>query len=269
MTEKNLFFFLGGHDGEMVFITQALKRAGASLGDYSLIWGAKASSYKTCFAMLSQMEEKLTPVLVELEVDCDLPEGTIVIDHHGARADEPASILQVLKLLGVKPTRWHLLAAANDSRWFPGLLGEVAVPGIGYLTPPATPEEIEQIRLLERVAQGITVEQELEAETAVSKQDGHVKDIRVIKMSHNKTSPVGDRLALEAIRRGESIPQYVVFSDDGEVNFSGHGKIATALNEKFPGGWSGGDLGNAEGVAFWGSSTCSQNEVIRFLLTVA
>ena len=83
-------------------------------------------------------------------------------------------------------------------------------------------------------------------------------------MGHSKTTPVGDRLAMTAIQLGESIPDYLVFSKDGEVNFSGRGDIAQALHEKFD-GWSGGlGLGKVDSTAYWGGYP-SHDEVVQFL----
>ena len=84
-----------------------------------------------------------------------------------------------------------------------------------------------------------------------------IGNIRVVRMSHSKTGLIGDRLAIAAIDAGASspadFPAYVVFSDDGEVNFSGDGKLATLLHATFDGGWAGGaGLGKAGGTAFWG-----------------
>jgi len=233
-------FFLGGRDAEMVRIAEILTEAGHEFGDAGLGWGAKASQYGEEFARAVRFG--FTPVLVELEVDCPVPQGTVEINHHEARSGEPASLLQVLTLLGVPTTRWDELIAANDAGWFPGL------QAIG-----ATTEEMAAVRAADRSAQGITPEQEAEAERALSTPVEKIGYIRVIRMSHSKTGPVGDRLAIEAIAAGRSIPSYVVLSGDGEVNFSGRGDVAQALHEKFAGGWAGGaGLGKADGTAYWG-----------------
>jgi len=219
--------------------------------DAGLGWGAKASAYGEEIAEAANAGK--TPVLVELEVDIDLPEGAVVVDHHGDLSGEPPAILQVLDLLGLEPSRWDLLVAANDAGWFPGLMGEAEIPGMGRLSPPATAEEMAQVRAADRAAQGITPEQEAEAERALATPTEYIGPVRVIRMGHSKTGPIGDRLAIAALTAGEEIPQYVVFSGDGEVNFSGDGAICTALHEEFSGGWAGGaGLGKEGQTAFWG-----------------
>jgi hypothetical protein len=233
-------FFLGGDDAEMRRIAEVLSGACTPWADARLAWGAKASAYGDEVSQAAS--NGYAPVLVELEVNCKVPKGTIVIDHHGDRAAEPASILQVLSLLGRRPTRWDLVIAANDSGWFPGLVA------MG-----ATPEEMAAVRAAERFAQGITPEQEREAERALAEPAEFIGSVRVVRMAHSKCATVGDRLAIAAIAAGQPIPPYVVFSGDGEVNFSGPGDLAQALHQEFPGGWAGGSgLGDANGVAFWG-----------------
>lgn len=249
--KKLFWFFLGGYDTEMVRILEVLVAENQKFTDKKLSWGAKASHYGD--EIVAVAKAGFTPVLVELESDCDLPEGTVVVDHHGTRSGEPASIMQVLHLLGCAPTRWDEVVAANDSGWWPGLIA------IG-----ATAEEMKKVRGGDRSAQGISPEMEAEAERALAAPVKKIGGVRVIRMSHSKTAPVGDRLAIAAIAAGEAIPQFIVFSGDGEVNFSGRGDIAQALHEKFQ-GWSGGSgLGKADGTAFWGGYL-NHEEVEEFL----
>ena len=248
---KKIFFFLGGADAEMSRIREILENENVRFANAHLGWGAKASAYDSQIAEAA--EAGFTPVLVELEVDCDLPETAVVIDHHGKRANEPASLLQVLALLGREPTRWDRIVAANDAGWFPGL------QAMG-----ATPEEMMTVRLADRQAQGITPELEAEAERALSAPEKWIGNIRVMRMTHSKTTPLGDRLAVEAISAGEPIPSYLVLSGDGEVNFSGDGALCTKLQKKFE-GWSGGaGLGQAGETAFWGGYP-PHEQVLAFL----
>jgi len=246
---KNLVFFLGGADAEMVQIEKRLAEAGASFITKGLGWGAHASAYATEIVQASA--EDKTIVLVELDnmsapktewspekVAVVLPEGTIVVDHHGERAGEPASILQVLNLLGIEPTRLDLLIAANDSGFIPAMIA------MG-----ATPEEVAKVRLADRNAQGITPEMEAEAVRAISQAETSGR-LTVAHMSHSKTATVTDRLHKGA--GGAGYDQLLVVSGDGEKNFFGDGKLCADLKEKFE-GWNGGSgLGTEGGNAFWG-----------------
>ncbi len=248
---ENYVFFLGGADTEMSRISDVLAETGCEVRDANLGWGARASAYgEDDFAAVAA--EGKTPVLIELEIDCKLPEMAIVVDHHNERADEPPAILQVLNLISIAPTRLDYLVAANDAGWFPGLVGDADIPGMGRLEPPATEKEMKLVRGGDYTLQGITNEMLVEIDRALDAPVEMIGPVRVIRMSHSKTGPIGDALAIPAFAKGELVPQYIVFSEDGEINFSGDGALCTALHEKFE-GWSGGaGLGKAGETAFWG-----------------
>jgi len=238
-------FYLGGTDAEMRRIGEVLAESGIDFVDAGLGWGAKASAYGTT-AFVAAVEDGFVPVLVELDLDCDLPEGTVVVDHHGERSAEPASILQVLSLLGLTSSRWDEVVAANDAGWWPGLIA------LG-----ATPAEMAAVRAADQAAQGVDSAKMAEVQRALSAPVELAGLVRVLRLAHSKTGPVGDALAIDAIAAGATspadFPAYVVLSGDGEVNFSGDGATAAALHAAFPGGWAGGSgLGNADGSAFWG-----------------
>lgn len=237
-------FFIGGKDLEMVNIVEVLTKNNQPFVDEGLGWGAKASAYARKISEAAT--EGFTPVLVELEVDIDLPRGTIIVDHHNERAGEPASILQVLDLLELEPSRWQRLVAANDSGYIPAMLAL-----------EATEAEIAQVRLEDREAQGITPEQEAEAERAISAADT-IGRLMVVRMSHSKTSPVADRLF------GKS-DQLLILSGDGEANFYGNGALCSELKAKFE-GWSGGaGLGDPKGNGFWGGYP-NHDELLKFIV---
>lgn len=223
----------------MVRIAAVLAGHNVPFQDAGLGWGAKASAYGTQPA--DSVSAGYAPVLVEIEVDCEVPEGTIVVDHHGSRAGEPASILQVLALLGIEPSRLDMLIAANDSGYIPGLFA------LG-----ATPEEIEQVRLLDRSTQGVTPEMEQEATRALAEANAYqlalAGDLVVVHLAHSKCATISDRL-FPHWKCGERL---LILSGDGEVNFFGNGALCAALQQKFQ-GWSGGSgLGQADKSAYWG-----------------
>ena len=242
------YFFLGGLDLEMVEIKKILEAEGINFEDKNLGWGAKASAYSE--EIIDAVNDGFTPVLVELELDVELPKGIVVIDHHGQRASEPPSIKQVLDLLGLEADRWQKLVGANDAGYIPAMLV------IG-----ATEEEVAQIRAADRSAQGITPEQEDEAERAISSAE-KIGSLVVIRMSHSKCATVSDRLFGTWPDGRENL---LVLSEDGEVNFFGNGALCTDLKEKFE-GWNGGSgLGDSEGIAFWGGYP-NHNDVLNFVV---
>jgi hypothetical protein len=247
MKNKLFWFFEGGQDLEMKSIDAHLKRAGVRHSNKNLAWGAKASDYREEIEVA--VARGYVPVLIELEVDIDLPEDAIDINHHDDRAGEPSSILQVLDLLDIKPTRHDLLVAVNDSDFLHGLLR------FG-----ATPAEIAEIRSGERQIQAITAEQEEQAVAAL--RDMRIEEINgvalgiVDNLPHSRFAPVSDHAfaggqvdCLVSVYRGKE--------GSHEIQFEWYPELVRALAEKYPDSWSGGQ--------YWGSYA-DPDEVIRFIL---
>lgn len=245
---NNVVVMLGGADAEMNEIRQVLVQNGISFEDKNLGWGAKASAYAEEIAAAKAAGK--TVVTVELERDIELPQGSIEVDHHGDRSSEPASLLQVLDLLGLEPSRLQQLIAANDAGFIPAMLA------LG-----ATQEEVAEVRLLDRKAQGITAGQEAEAERAISVAKT-INGVTVVRMAHSKCATVTDRLF------DPNKPQcLLILSGDGESNFYGERALCEALKgEKTgtaPAPWDpnqtidtfshfGGWTGGGEETGFWG-----------------
>lgn len=234
-----LAFFLGGNDLEMVTIRDLLASVpGVRVIDRQLAWGAKASAYAAEIGEAVARGE--TPVLIELENDLGLNSAQFIdIDHHGASAGAEAStsLEQVFALLALPPsawTRWHALVAANDRGHIP------AMREMG-----ATEAEIAQVRAADRAAQGITADQERDAEAAIASAEVVAGgDLVIVRLPHGKTAAVVDRLVMQ-----KTPPENVLVLSPGEVNFFGRGDLVHALDARFPGGWKGGAL-PARG--FWG-----------------
>lgn len=254
---SNMVAFLGGYDAEMLAIADACRKAGVDVVDKHLGWGAAASAYTEEIA--DAISAGKTPVLIELTLDIELPVSAIVVDHHNENAGKPASILQVLSLLGVKPTRSQLLIAANDCAYIPGMLA------LG-----ATPEEVATVRLADRAAQGITPEQEAEAERAIAAAEV-VNGVTIVKMSHSKTATVCDRLFSP-----DKEQRLLILSEDGESNFFGNGELCNLLRGEDTskktaegytiyshfGGWIGGNLPTS---GYWGGYA-DQKKVEKFVI---
>jgi len=238
---NNICFFLGGHDLEMLTIRELLRaHATDQFCDKGLSWGAKASAYRD--EIEQALASGLTPVLVELENDIELgQDGIVVVDHHGplAGAAAPTALHQVFGLLGLPPEAWTRrleLVAANDR-------GHIA----GMAAVGATREEIVAIRAADRAAQGITADEERQGEAALEtlRTVGNGR-LTIVDLPHNRTATVTDRLAPEL---GGSGYENLLVISPGEVNFYGDGHLITALAERFPGGWYGGNLPER---GFWG-----------------
>lgn len=254
-TKKNRWsFFLGGHDLEMITIRDLLRECGVdSIFDKGLSWGAKTSDYRE--EIEACIQEGRIPVLIELVDDLGLaPDRVIVVDHHGELAgrDRPTALEQVFQLLGLPPERWMrwlALVAANDRGYIPELV-----------RMGATREEIEKIRAADRVAQGITEEQEVAAKQAVEAAEVLAGGaLTVVRLPHSRTSAVVDRL--DPTLNGPGYENLLVVSP-GQVNFFGSGDLVRELDREFPGGWYGGGLPEQ---GFWGHPDYSAEEIVSFL----
>ena len=291
---NNTLFVLGGNDGEMAVIKQLLSMHGIrwiqpntgwgnhiyGLADLDLKMRVKdtQSQHGLTFQLYpphQYIEGDPEVIFVECHPKDDWPTHAKpkVIDHHGERSGEPASILQVLDLLmpieymgsnvqydarskthfhrhlarQISPVtlRWVEIVAANDCGYIPAMMA------LG-----ATDDEIKRVRAFDRSAQGITSTQEVAAEIAVRRAltDGR---LTVVKLPHNKTATVTDRLYGQ-------YDQLLILSEDGEVNFFGDGELCAKLKDKF-GGWNGGSgLGKKGDNAFWGGSPV-HDEVEQFI----
>jgi hypothetical protein len=234
-------FFLGGQDLEMATIRRLLEaEAPAQLADKGLAWGARASDYEA--EIRAALAAGKTPVLVELEVDLELPrERVLLADHHGPRAgkDRPSALRQVFDLLGLPEERWSRwleLVAANDTAYLAGL--ERA---------GATAQEMRRVRAADRAAQGVTEADEAAAEEALSRLERRAGGrLLLARLPHGRTAPLVDRLQPQL--GGPGFENLLVLSS-GEVNFFGTGDLIEALDHRFPGGWKGGALPEA---GYWG-----------------
>ncbi len=254
---NNFVVFTGGYDGEMVEILNVCREVGVETVDKHLGWGAAASAYAKEIAQA--VSEGKRPVLVELTLDTEIPNCAVVVDHHNENAGKPASILQVLDLFGLEPTRRQQLIAANDSGYIPAMLA------LG-----ATPQEVADVRYADRAAQGITPEQEAEAERAIAAAEV-VNGVTIIRMAHSKTATVSDRLF-----DPEKEQRLLILSGDGESNFFGNGELCKLLQGENTGrkteqgytiysrfgGWIGGNLPKS---GFWGGYA-DQREVEKFVV---
>lgn len=240
-------FILGGTDLEMQEIAKILRVKNQTFFDKRLGWSAKASAY---FAEISKVVSSGTDyvlVLVELGVDIELPTNSIIIDHHGDRAGEPASVIQVLNLLNETPTRWQQLVAADDSG------GPVGLIAFG-----ATPEEFKNIRDAGRAAQGITPEQEAAAEQAVARAE-RFGNLVVVRCAHSTCATITDRL-FPLWKDG--LENVLILSDDGESNYFGDVRVRRALHDTY-GGWIG---GNPNGNGYWGMHDASKHDQVLDLV---
>jgi hypothetical protein len=235
---------LGGNDGEMEVIKHLLGMVGEKWVQPKREWGDHVYTTAEVGLDINNIAKLEDVFFVECKHSSQSwwERELTVIDHHGDRSGEPASVFQVLDILeksGLRISwqtrRWIELVAANDCGGYPGL------EAIG-----ATSEEIKRVRIFTKKAQGITAKDEAEAKRALScaKSCGNAL---YISMMHKKFSPVID-LLYEA---GQD--ENVLISGGKQLNFFGDGAVCAKLMEEF-GGWVGGAGLNVSGDkrAYWG-----------------
>ena len=194
-------FLLGGHDLEMMEIRRILESYKIAFFDNNLTWDtAHLSAYSNIFS------EKPNAHYygVELKEDCLKPLYYTRIDHHNDYSDREASILQVARLLEIEPDHRLELVAANDARYIPGMLE------LG-----ASRCEIDVIRRQDRAAQGVSEEDERNAELSIARSLSIHGDLQVVYSLTPCFSPICDRLY--------PYRHLLIYTDD-EWTFYGEGK---------------------------------------------
>lgn len=242
---KNRLFVTPRNDGEAVAIIEMLEKNGEQFLVTGQAWGASWDGLEEDIKekIEKAKQDGIEVIGVELQGDSH---GATNIDHHvygeDDRSNPKASIEQVADKIGAQLTLEERFIAANDKGYIPAMekLGEeLGITGADLETI------VQNVRMKDRMAQGITLEQEEQAKAAIE-QLGDLSDKRnyiEIDLPHSKTATVTDRLY-------GKYDELLIISGDGESNFYGSTETINKLNEKFPGGWSGGQLDQGNG--FWG-----------------
>lgn len=260
--ENNRVWIIPNNDLEAKTIIEMLKREGEEYLVTGQAWGASweklEEEVKTKIAEAKQQGKKVYGV--ELQGNS---KGGINIDHHiygkDDRSCQKSSIEQVAEILGIELTLDEQFVSANDKGYIPAMEKLGTVLGI---SSEDLKEIIANIRMRDRKMQGVTIEQEAQAQEAVEKL-GDLKEKRYyisMNLPHSKTSTVTDRLY-------GKYDNLLITSGDGETNFYGSAEIIQRLNERFPGGWSGGQLD--QGSGFWGGYADQEaiKQVVQEIIT--
>ncbi len=231
MIDKDKYvFLLGGHDLEMMEIKNILVGHGLTYYDNNLEWGAKLSSYSEYF------NGEKTFVGIELIKDIATPKNYEEIDHHNENSNKPSSIEQIAGLLKIELNNYQKLVAANDRGYIP------AMEKMG-----ATKKEIDKIRLEDRLAQDVTIEDEKLAELSIKENLSKVDDIVIVNALTEKHSPIIDKL----------YPiQKLIICTNFQIDFYGHGASVVAENwqnlikenKVYSGGGADGFVGTVKGA---------------------
>lgn len=176
-------FLLGGKDLEMLYIAKMLSQCHIRFYDNNLQWdNALLSAYQDVLTTYSGNSE-YEIYGIELREDCELPPNYIGIDHHNEQNNKASSLEQVALLLNVELDYHQQLIAANDKSYIDGM------KALG-----ATQAEIEEIRLADRKAQGITDDEERQAKFALDHHMQKIANLILVQSNTSAFSPICDAL---------------------------------------------------------------------------
>lgn len=181
--DKVRIFLLGGYDLEMQEIENLLIENACTYYNASLKWSdAKLSSYIDVIKPFYDGNQSMI-YGIELMEDIPVPDNYVKIDHHNEYSSRPSSLVQVASLLGVELSRRQHLIAANDV----GYISAMASYG-------ATQSEIEEIRLADRCAQGITGFDELLGVLSIDRYMQQSGSLVIVKSLTPHFATISDRL---------------------------------------------------------------------------
>ena len=182
-TIREALFLLGGHDLEMQVIRETLEREGLAYSDHGLSWkNALLSSYSEEIAEAERNGQDIYGIELRLGDKEREPAGYHVIDHHNDMSGKASSIEQVYELLGLEMDERAKIVAANDKGYIQGMM-EMGL----------TQEEAMAIRQEDRAAQGVTDDDERQAEEAI-KGKRSMGILTVVRSATSRFSAVTDKL---------------------------------------------------------------------------
>ena len=193
MKNKKMIFFLGGYDLEMITIKELLEQNDIKFIDKNLSWGAKLSDYQ------DELEnyKDYTIYGIELELDIEVPNNYIEIDHHNKNSNKNSSLEQVAQIINIELNRFQKLVSENDSAYIKGMKKLYA-----------TKDEIKDIRAKDRKAQGITKKDE---DLAIKSLENNTTNIIYSQTSHFTT--ISDKIY-------DKFDEYIIYNDNKIVFYN-------------------------------------------------
>lgn len=202
---KKMVFLLGGADLEMAVIEIILDKYGLRYHSIDgMCWSdARLSRYSELLEGLTSSD--VTVCGVELEPDIPVPHDYIGIDHHGDAESGPSSLEQVAELIGHELSPKERLVAANDKGFFPEMqkcLNDLDERSRKELTEELFQSKekkddmdlMQEIRRMDRLSQGVSDEEERQADDAVRMAVKKNSLIAVVRTETEHFSPVTDRM---------------------------------------------------------------------------
>ena len=161
---KTKVFLLGGADLEMVTIRQMLQEFSCEVIDKGLKWGDAVLGVYT--EELNRYASDTYEIYgVELQEDGTAhPFNYIKLDHHGELKECPAALEQVAHLLSHELTFQEKLIAANDRGYY-SAMKKVLDEEKPELSELEKQRMMDEIRKMDRAAQGVSDEEEIIAES--------------------------------------------------------------------------------------------------------
>lgn len=242
-------------------------RPQVEIHDQNLSWGAMASTYQ---AEIDQaIKDGNCPALVELGLDIPYAYVTtpsewtngkvLIVDHHDqfGGAGSMSSIEQLMLLLSIscelseERQRRIALISANDVGHILSML---------ELEPPASNNEIGQIRKEERQIQGLSDADEKHAKECIQRRELRCDDrLTIVRHQSRSSVAIGDFIS-EPLG-GPGYKNLIVTSSTC-TEFYGARPVVEALANRFPppSSWSGGARVMS---AYWGSKSATLPDVLE------
>jgi len=252
---KEHIFLLGGQDLEMLEIKSLLNNMSDCLVfDNKLSWeNAELLTYFNVIQKYGNIDEVDIYGIELRENDISsTPDNYHRIDHHNDLSAKPSSLEQIAEVLHISLSREQQLIAANDKGYIPAMQKK-----------GATPEEIRQIRLRDRQAQGVTELDELNAQLSISKKNIE-GGIVVVKTSTNRFSTICDRLFPYQKLLVYSNKELVYYGI-GKDNLTKHFSDDIRGRKMYHGGGNEGFLGTVQGVYTEKQLISLKNEIIQLI----
>lgn len=186
--KKNILIIVPANDGEAVEIRNILRAKKINHVVTRQPWGATWAGLEP--EAVKEIEGFITAnpsaVIYGVELGGPARWGATNIDHHiyrdENRSHEKSSIEQVAALLGIKLSRHQILIAANDKGYIPALIAT-----------GASENEIKIVRAQDRLAQGVTPDQEAQAVADIATAE--VRGSKwLIRCPKGSTSAITDRV---------------------------------------------------------------------------
>lgn len=245
----NDIFIVPKNDGEALCIVDMLKSNGYKEGKDLFVtgqtWGASWENLET---EIKDILKDNTKTIYGVELQGEAPAHAKNIDHHiyenDNRYSDKSSIEQVAEMIGHELSLGEKFVAENDKKYIPGMidLKQSLMSENGETDPTKYDKLIQDVRLFDKTAQGITREQEMEAEKAIQNNLEQKDNLTIVTLDHSKTVTITDRLY-------GKYDNLLIISNCGEINFYGDGEICmdmqNELKKEFGDNfksWVGGDL---------------------------